>query len=179
MKIRLNPRSRRLALKSRPRVSSAARNGPLTKLKQILVPVDFSWPCRIALDYAVALAGKLGAKIHLLHVTAPCFTPAELPVPAEDEAAVRAAMFNLEVLARQTVDPALLGSVLVRTGNPDQEILRIARELKADLILLARHGQTGPKHRAIGSTEDKVVQQAHCPVLIVPAPNMAAFFAPL
>jgi nucleotide-binding universal stress UspA family protein len=123
------------------------------------------------LDYAVALAGRLGAKIHLLHVTAPCFAPAELPTPVEDERAVQAAIDKLKVLVKQTVDPAVLGMALVRTGSPDQEIVRTARELKVDLIVLARHGQTGPKHRIIGPTADRVVGQAHCAVLIVPTPQ--------
>jgi universal stress protein A len=73
------------------------------------------------------------------------------------------------------VAPPLLGAALVRTGSPDQEILRAARELKVDLIVLARHGRTGPKRRIIGTTVDKVVRQAHCPVLIVPAPNPPLF----
>ncbi|MEI4884363.1 universal stress protein, partial [Klebsiella pneumoniae] len=54
-----------------------------------------------------------------------------------------------------------------RTGLPAHEIVEAAKELDVDLIVIATHGHTGWKHFAIGSTAERVVRAAPCPVLVV------------
>jgi nucleotide-binding universal stress UspA family protein len=56
---------------------------------------------------------------------------------------------------------------LVCTGRAPWEILRVARETEADLIIIATHGYTGLKHVLLGSTAELVVRHAPCPVLTV------------
>jgi nucleotide-binding universal stress UspA family protein len=56
---------------------------------------------------------------------------------------------------------------LVRMGDPSREIIAAAKELEIDLIILATHGRTGLSHFLLGSTAEKVVRRAGCPVLIV------------
>jgi nucleotide-binding universal stress UspA family protein len=55
----------------------------------------------------------------------------------------------------------------LRTGVAAHEIVTAAKELDADLIVIASHGLTGWKHFAIGSTADRVARAAPCPVLVV------------
>ena len=52
-------------------------------------------------------------------------------------------------------------------GKPFQEIARVAKERQIDLIILATHGYTGLKHIQLGSTAERVVRHAPCPVLVV------------
>jgi nucleotide-binding universal stress UspA family protein len=53
------------------------------------------------------------------------------------------------------------------TGIPSEDIVRIAKELSVDLIIMGTHGRTGVSHALLGSVAEKVVQQAPCPVLVV------------
>ena len=65
----------------------------------------------------------------------------------------------------------------VRVGTPFVEIVRHARELQADLVVIGTHGRTGLAHVLLGSTAEKVVRKAHCPVLTV-RPHGHDFIAP-
>ena len=56
---------------------------------------------------------------------------------------------------------------IVRTGLPAQEIVEAAKQFDVDLIIIATHGYTGWKHFAIGSTAERVVRAAPCPVMVV------------
>ena len=58
---------------------------------------------------------------------------------------------------------------VVRTGKPADEILGYAREQASDLICIGRHGRTGGIGEIFGSTTDKILRLAHCPVLVAPA----------
>jgi len=59
--------------------------------------------------------------------------------------------------------------IIVRKGTPFHEITLAAASTKADLIVIATHGYTGLKHVFLGSTTERVVRHARCPVLVVPA----------
>ena len=58
-------------------------------------------------------------------------------------------------------------NTLVRVGSPAREIVEVATDLNADIIVISTHGRTGFKHVLIGSVAENVVQRAPCPVLIV------------
>ncbi len=142
----------------------------LLKIKSILVPVDFSLPSKKALEYAVPFARQFGAKITLLFVLEPPVYTGDIgyiPLEVDNEASLKAATAKLNELAAQAVEPELLDQSLVRTGRPFQEITDIARSLNTDLIIIATHGYTGLKHALIGSTTERVVRHAPCPVLSV------------
>jgi nucleotide-binding universal stress UspA family protein len=75
---------------------------------------------------------------------------------------------DLEHLAaRLTKSTGVKASAVVREGTPYKEICDGARRLGADLIVLTTHGFTGLKHVWLGSTAERVVRHAHCPVLAV------------
>ena len=61
----------------------------------------------------------------------------------------------------------MLEMVLVRFGRSFHEIAEAARTRKVDLIIISTHGYTGLKHAVLGSTTERVVRHAHCPVLVV------------
>jgi nucleotide-binding universal stress UspA family protein len=141
-------------------------------LKKILVPIDFSDDSRKALTYALRFAEQFGATITLLHVVEPIVYPAEsgfVPVEMQTMAASMQtdAKTKLNALARQAIKPPLSGEALVRTGSPFHEIATLAKKLDMDLIIIGTHGYTGLKHLFLGSTAERVVRYAPCPVLTV------------
>ena len=142
----------------------------LFKLHRILVPIDFSWPSKKALEYALPFARQFGAKITLVFVLEPPVYTGDIgyvPLEVDDGGSLKAASEKLAELASQAIDPGLLDKTLVRTGRPFQEIADAARELDADLIIIATHRYTGLKHVFLGSTVERVVRHAPCPVLTV------------
>lgn len=142
----------------------------LIKVKTILVPIDFSETANKALVYAIRMADQFGSKIVLLNVVEPVATPdfAYHPLMLETDKAKKLAKGKLEELSRRARIPSrMLDRVLVRYGSPFAEITSAARTLKVDLIILTTHGYTGLKHVFMGSTAERVVRHAPCPVLTV------------
>jgi universal stress protein A len=143
---------------------------PGLRIRSILVPIDFSDASKKALRYAVAFAGQFAGKITLLYVVEPVATPdfAYYPLAMEYEQVMAAGRRELDkVCAKEAVKPRLLQDKLVRNGVAHRVITEVAKELKTDLIVISTHGNTGLKHLMLGSTTERVVRHAPCPVLVV------------
>jgi nucleotide-binding universal stress UspA family protein len=144
---------------------------PKFRLKKILVPIDFSPASEDAFEYALHCAGKLSAELTLLHVLAPAVSPSPAGIPgalASSKTDLSIAERNLRALIASTRN----GSVsrvrwATRAGVPSHEIVEMAKEADIDLIIIATHGNTSWKHFCIGSTPERVVRAAPCPVLVV------------
>lgn len=141
-------------------------------LGRILVPVDFSGKSRQALEFAVPLAQQYGGKLFLIHVVEPAYPvttfPGETgPAAVDPRLVVESCRKALSALALELVPPELLGRTIVCPGRAYLEIVDAAKELKVDLIALSTHGHTGLEHVLLGSTAERVVRHAHCPVLTV------------
>jgi universal stress protein A len=139
----------------------------------VLVPVDFSEMSRKALLYAVSFAKQFGAKIVLLHVVEPLPAPPEvvyLETGAINTEARKGAEKQLSVW-RQAVAAGASVTTKIRTGVAYREIVEAAKAAKADLIVLSTHGRTGLAHLFMGSTAERVVREATCPVLVVRSPE--------
>jgi nucleotide-binding universal stress UspA family protein len=139
------------------------------RLKKILVPVDFSDCSRKAVQYGLALAKQFGAELTILHVI-----QSYLQVP--DLAVVDVTTFQRELQAsaekqlealEKTLGSQIVSHTLVSSGEPSAEITSTAREIDADIIVIATHGRTGLKHVFMGSVAERVVRHAGCPVLVV------------
>lgn len=142
----------------------------LVQIRSILVPIDFSDTSEKALRYAVRMADQFGSKITLLNVVQPVATPdfAYYPLMLETDKARDAAKARLDTLCRKLIVPSrLIERTVVRYGTPFTEITAAAKSLKVDLIILTTHGYTGLKHVLMGSTAERVVRHAPCPVLTV------------
>lgn len=142
----------------------------LVKIKSILVPVDFSDTSKKAVQYAVRMAEQFGSKIILLHVIEPVATPdfSYHPMMLEPEKAKAAARSAIDrIVDKFRIPASMLDRSLVRYGSAFAEITDAARTLKVDLIILTTHGYTGLKHVLMGSTAERVVRHAPCPVLTV------------
>ena len=141
-------------------------------LKKILVPIDFSPMSKQALQCAVRFADQFGCKIVLLHVIEPvtAIAGAALAVDifpdAEEDAIAAEAELSCLVTSSGNRQKNSFTSV-VRIGHAPNEINKAAKELDVDLIMIATHGYTSWRHLCIGSTAERVVRTAPCPVLVV------------
>ena len=141
------------------------------QLKKILVPIDFSPASKNAFKYALRLAEEFAAEVTLLYVLAPAPSrsfASILGAQAFSESDLSDTEKNLRALISSTRN----GSVqrvrsTMRIGVPSHEIVEMAKDADVDLIVIATHGYTGWKHFCIGSTAERVVRTAPCPVLVV------------
>jgi universal stress protein A len=149
--------------------SSAPEHAAMT-IKKILVPTDFSPASKKAFSYALRFAEELGSELTLLHVLEPetPLTLAGQPAAAFFEEELAGVEKDLRALADSAGVVGVAGTKsMIRTGLATHEIVEAAKELDVDLIVIATHGFTGWKHFAIGSTAERVVRAAPCPVLVV------------
>lgn len=133
----------------------------------ILVPSDFSKASEAALPYAGALAEKFGAGVTLVHSLEPWLHASYALASTYNPKTAAACKKKLAALAQRTLPTGSVVKTLVRHGNPGLEVAGVARDLKIDLIVIATRGNTGLKHVLLGSTAERVVRHAFCPVLVV------------
>jgi len=136
----------------------------------VLHPTDFSERSRHALRLAGALARDYGARLVVLHAELPpTVVYGEGALPLDPEITYREAR---EELNRLTVpDGDVRAERRFEEGDPAGTILRVARELPADLIVMGTHGRTGLARLLMGSVAEQVVRKASCPVLTVTTPS--------
>jgi len=146
------------------------RNDPSElKIETILVPLDFSPASLGALDYAVWLAKQFRAAIHLVHVHPPdeaSSVPGAAQLLLQSAEAIERLNKELTGIHRKHVPTFRPENCHIRGGRPYEEIVRVAREIGADLIVLSTRGHSGLKHLLLGSTAERVVRNAPCPVLV-------------
>ncbi len=142
------------------------------EIKKILFPTDFSEGALNALPYAVDLAKNYGAKLHMLHVVYDIATASGLYVPhiSVDEMYKEldaSAQKELEKFgADKRMDLKDVEYTVIR-GIPYEEILKFAEEKNIDLIVIGTHGRKGIDRVLFGSTAERVVRNASCPVLTI------------
>ena len=138
-------------------------------IKHILVPTDLSEYADYALDYAIALAQKLQARLTLLYVIH--LTPLAMGdigvglVPYLDEMGADAQQ-RMQALLNRVHQEGLQGETAVVQGVPFQTIIDMAGDRDVDMIVMGTHGRTGLTHALMGSVAEKVVRLAPCPVLV-------------
>ena len=165
----------RKQLKRKPTAARKRKLAPdeLT-LQHLLVPLDFSGQSRQALTSAVPLARNHRARISLVHVVQPPTVSAWRGIPGGGHylamnmhQVVNVAQAHLDDLATQLLPEDVRGRTVVREGNAGYEVVSAAKALKADVIVLSTIGRSGLKRVVLGSTDERIVRHAHCPVLTV------------
>lgn len=141
---------------------------------RILVGTDFSPTAAVAVDWAVQLARQQGARVELVHaVTVPPSVPeyvspgALVAGPVFDEEVRRAALGRLESEAALLREKGIEVDLWLALGTPSMVICDRAAESSALAIVIGTRGLTGLRHVLLGSTTERVVQKAPCPVLAV------------
>ena len=150
----------------------------MIELKRIVCPTDFSPTSSKAVDYAATLADSFGAELVLLHVIPEMTYPLrsfgmsssfphlkeELHERARDALRERIAKMHESL-------PNVKVRFDLRDGDSHEVVLECAKDEGADMIVMGTHGHTGLTHALLGSTAEKVVRMASCPVLTVRTPD--------
>jgi universal stress protein A len=154
---------------------AAPNEGDFT-YKRILVPIDFSEHSRKTVFYATRFAARFNATVQLLHVFE---IPDYVGTPygrqpqtcnqfkSQVDAAEQEARENLAAYEAQLLNAGVKAEAYVRVGYPFDEIVQMANHLAVDLIIIGSHGYTGITRLLVGSTAERVVERAPCPVLVV------------
>lgn len=131
--------------------------------KRVLFPTDYSHLSDSALRYATTLAREGNGSLIIMHVEEPpiAYGGGEMyyGIPDPDRAEVRRMLEQVK-----PTDPAVPYVHRLVMGNPADEIVRLAEEENADLIVMATHGRTGIGRVLMGSVAEAVVRRAKCPV---------------
>lgn len=144
----------------------------MINIKKVLFPTDFSENSNYAFDYALGLSQKLGARLYILHVIHELIDTTGFYIPN----------ISLDQLQKDLAEGAekMMGKLCKERmgdfkdyecmnviGLPHIEILQAAKDQKIDMIVMGTHGRTGIDRVLFGSTAEKVVKKAPCPVLTV------------
>jgi universal stress protein A len=141
-------------------------------IHRILFPTDFSESARTAQRYAMALAEKFGAELHLIHVVPPFVPYSDVSAPwVMPENEVKYQVDAADQRLRREIDSQWqeqhTAQFTAVSGFAVDEILQYAQNQDVDLIVLGTHGHSGLSRLLIGSVAEKLVRTATCPVLTV------------
>lgn len=141
--------------------------------KKILVATDFSQTSGAALEYAVAIAGKLGAVVHVVHsyeLPVVGFPESLMEITAEVASRIiDAANAAISGIAETYAKRGIAIETSLEQADPREGVLRAAKRVGAELIVLGTHGRRGISRALIGSVAEYVVRTSPIPVLTVHA----------
>ena len=149
-------------------------NGPL--FHRIVVPTDFSECAEDAWALARRMAAERGTELILVHVLveAPLYSEGPFNMGHTRDVFAAARGWGERALAERVEAGRAAGIQVraeLRTGRPHDEIVALATDAKADLIVIGTHGRDGLNRALLGSVADRVVHLAPCPVLTVRNPG--------
>lgn len=143
----------------------------MLQIRKILVPVDFSRHSAKALDYAIELARKFDASIHILHsypIHVGGVTPYGVAFPESLERDWRAAaQQQLDAWGDKVSAAGLEVSLSLTPMAAAEAVAETAEEIGADLVVMGTRGLSGLKHVLLGSVAERTLRSAPCPVLAV------------
>lgn len=140
---------------------------------KILLATDGSEEAQLALDTAADLAQKTDSELHIVHVwpVVRLYSNVDMAlmggVEGHKESKQAAQTLLDEKVQKAEKAGAKVAESYVEEGDPDREIVRLAEELEAGLIVLGSRGVGGVRRALMGSVSDSVVRHAHCPVMVV------------
>jgi nucleotide-binding universal stress UspA family protein len=142
------------------------------RLNRILVPLDFSPYSREAADEAIELSGYFNASVDFIHVIEqdihPSFYAAGIKSIFQiDKDLEDRVIENMRGFMADQLPENINADYIVKEGKAHREIVEYAKQSDVDLIVIATHGLTGLDYVLLGSTTEKVVRWAGCPVLTV------------
>ncbi len=144
----------------------------MAEMDEILVPMDFSAHSRRALEYAQRIAGSCDARLQLLHVVEQMIHPAfyamgKTSILDLDPDIAGRSHQEMRRWLEESKGPDVPAETFVLDGRASRDIVGFAVDNGSDLIVIATHGLTGLDRFLIGSTTQKVVRRADCPVFTV------------
>jgi manganese transport protein len=134
--------------------------------RRILVPLDHSARDQVAIRHAAAMARPHGATLHLVHVEEGATSQLYGALSSTAEVHAGEEYFHqiIETLAAEGIYAEL---TVMHGRSPKDEIVKLARELKPDLVVMGAHGHRGVKDLIFGNTINAVRHEVAAPVLVV------------
>lgn len=143
--------------------------------KHILVPVDFTETSDRAIDTAIDLAQKYGAKVTVMHayqIPVYGFPDGAFITGAEVAAQLStSAQEQLDALVAARKDCGVPIAAVLRNGVPGDEINAVVAEQGADLVLIGTHARRGLARALLGSVAERVIRTVPVPVLVIHGPR--------
>lgn len=127
--------------------------------RKILCPVNYDQLLTAVLVWARDLVEQNNALLWVLHV-----------LPTESDGWDEGCKVQIENIARRRLEGRVSYRFLVRRGSPAREILSVAQEFEADLIVIPTHGRTGLKRLVLGSVAERIIRESRFPVLTIRLP---------
>jgi nucleotide-binding universal stress UspA family protein len=137
----------------------------MQNIETILHPTDFSEPSANAFGFACTLARALNARLLVLHVYPPPICHGEVVARRQPNGFHE--LLWKELRAVLSPEPQVCVEHMLEEGDAASEILRVARKVPCDLIVMGTHGRTGLGRLLMGSVAERVLRRAPCPVLAV------------
>ena len=144
----------------------------MVKIKNILVPVDFSEGSKNSMNYAVEIAKSMDAMLHIIHVIEPIIFSSDIVMTKYgfDELPNELEIYankDIELITKTLIDTTLGLKTKILHGRADEEILTYAHKNHIDLICIATHGRGNFENLFFGSIAEKVLRKSICPVLSI------------
>jgi nucleotide-binding universal stress UspA family protein len=150
-------------------------------IKNILAPTDLSLLSAKGLEYAGTLAKAIGAQLTVCHVvrTEEFVAHARLLEKGSGNSIVEEQLRHLVDQHREllhdfvnrhlrSANADLVITEVVEMGEPHSQIIDWIKPKAIDLIIISTHGRSGLQRMMLGSVTEKVLRNAHCPVLVIP-----------
>ena len=148
------------------------RRKPAMTFRSILCPVDFSTHAGAALRHAVATADRFGGRVRVMFVNDPFLLAAASRMAGGRRRFVQRTRVELARFVQRTIATPRRAenqiAIVVMTGNPADQILRAARRLRSDLVVIGTQGLSGFRKVFFRSTTEQVLGRATVPVLAIP-----------
>ncbi|MGD9042647.1 MAG: universal stress protein [Desulfobacterales bacterium] len=161
----------------------------IPEINKILYTTDLSKNARHAFSYAASIANRYGAGVTILHVLediSPTTSSLVISIMGEkewgelrsrnekevlDKIQIRLTRFCDEVQAEMPACPFITDNVIVKIGNPVDEILQEVEDKGYDMVVMGAHGHSALANALMGSTSRRVVRRCKTPVLVVRLPE--------
>jgi len=153
----------------------------MTKLNHILAATDLSEPARLAAERAVLIGKETQSSLELLHVVNISYLDrlrqmvAATPPNLEEQVLATARRKLQELSDTFSSRHGVVASTLVLTGSPLAQVSREINEKAVDLVVCGAKGESVVRHVLVGSTAQRLLSRARCPVLVVKQPPLAPY----
>lgn len=151
-----------------------------TPIRSLVAAIDFSQPSTRALAEALRLAAERPhVKLHIVYVGGSVGSEIQIDLPSgHATVSVEDAIAHIQTYVEKARVHAMLEGepieservqIHVRVGTPTQEIVDLANDVSADVLIVGTHGRSGIKRLLLGSVAEALVERANCAVLVVRA----------
>jgi nucleotide-binding universal stress UspA family protein len=142
------------------------------KINTIMVPIDFSETSEVLAEYAISFSKNFGAKLYIVHVVEDFSKYSYISVPHVSmdnimEEVYKSAEVELDRFCSVKLEGKVKYEYILSHGEAYKEILKLADEKDVDMILIGTHGASGLERVLFGSTAERVIRGAKCPIMMI------------